>query len=85
MLGVSFDPPEVNRAFAEAQGFPFRLLSDTDRRVALAYGAADSADDAFPRRRTYLIDAAGRIEHALDTRDPGAQASDLLRELGLDG
>lgn len=78
MLGVSFDPPERNRAFAEKFSFPFQLLSDTDRRIALAYGAARSRRDRFAARYTYVIGPDGRIVEALDTRDPGAQATELL-------
>src|SRR6266508_3490552 len=33
VVGISFDRPEDNRAFAEKDGFPFRLLSDVDRTV----------------------------------------------------
>lgn len=50
ILGVSFDTPADNRAFAEAQSFPYPLLSDLDRSVALAYGACERKSDAFPRR-----------------------------------
>lgn len=78
MLGVSFDAPERNRAFADKFSFPFRLLSDTSRDVALAYGAARSRRDRFPARYTYVIGPDGRIVEALDTKDPGAQAAELL-------
>ncbi len=81
ILGVSFDTPEDNRAFAEAQSFPYPLLSDLDRQTALAYGACERASDAFPRRVTYVIGADGRVEQALVTQDPGGQAGELLRGL----
>ena len=81
MLGISFDTPEANRAFAEKQGYGFPLLCDTSHEVGLAYGACDSLQDAFPRRYTYVIDAEGRIEQAIDTRDPSGQAAALLPTL----
>lgn len=81
VLGASFDPPETNRAFAEQHGFPFALLSDADRSVALAYGAAESAQDQYPRRHTYVIGPDGRLEQAIVTTDPGAQADGLLASL----
>jgi peroxiredoxin len=81
VLGVSFDPPEVNRAFAVKNGFGFRLLSDVGRDVALAYGACDAVSDAFPRRVTFVIGADGTIEQAIRTRDPAAQAEQLAFEL----
>ncbi len=78
MLGISFDDPARNRAFAEKHGFPFRLLSDSKRDVALAYGAARSRRDRFPARYTYVIGPDGRIVSAIDTKSPGAQAAELL-------
>lgn len=78
MLGVSFDAPERNRAFAEKFSFPFRLLSDTSRDVAIAYGAARSRRDRFPARYTYVIGPDGRIVEALDTSSPGSQAAEIL-------
>lgn len=82
ILGVSFDSEADNRAFAEKFEFPYRLLSDPDRAAALAYGACDSVSDAYPRRITYVIGADGRIEQAIDTQDPAAQAGEILESLG---
>jgi peroxiredoxin Q/BCP len=81
VLGVSFDTREENAAFAAKQGYDFPLLCDTQRAMGLAYGACDSPEDAYARRYTYVIDAEGRIERAIDTRDPGAQAAELLPAL----
>ncbi len=81
MLGASFDPPAANAAFARKFGFPFRLLSDTDRKLAVAYGAAASDKDAYARRLTYVIGRDGTIEHAIDTKDPAGQADALLTAL----
>lgn len=78
MLGVSFDPPEANRRFAAAHSLPFRLLSDGERRMALAYGAARSRRDRLAARYTYVIGPDGRIIEALDTPDPAGQAAALL-------
>src|SRR5882672_1173054 len=40
ILGVSFDAPADNAAFVREQSFPFRLLSDSERKLAVAVGAA---------------------------------------------
>lgn len=64
ILGVSFDTPEANRAFRDKHGFPFALLSDRTREMALAYGACRSRRALFPDRITYILDADGRVEHA---------------------
>lgn len=77
-MGISLDPPERNRAFAEKYALPFPLLSDVDRAVAMAYGACETAQDQYARRLTFLIGPDGRIEQAIVTQDPGGQAAALL-------
>ena len=81
ILGISFDGVEDNRAFAEKFGYPFRLLSDPERKVGLAYRAAATAKDRYAKRFTYVIGADGKIEQAIDTQDPAGQASALLPTL----
>jgi len=81
IVGVSFDSVESNRAFAETQAFPFPLLCDVDRKVGLAYKACETANDAYPRRITYVIGADGKIEQAIETKDAGGQAETLGRSL----
>lgn len=81
VLGVSFDTVEENRAFAEKHSFPYPLLCDTDRAVGLAYKACDSKVDPYPNRITYLIGTDGTIEQAIETKDPAAQAAEILAAL----
>lgn len=81
ILGVSFDTVEENRAFAEKFEFPYKLLSDPDRALGLAYHACESASDQYARRYTYVVGADGRIEQAIDTKDPGGQAAAILDSL----
>ena len=66
-----------NAAFAEKYGFPYRLLSDPTRALALAWGAADSAEDQYARRITYLVGAGGLIERAIETDKPAEQAAEI--------
>ena len=81
ILGVSFDTPEENAAFAKKYSFPFPLLCDTRRDVGVAYGAADSAEDEYARRIAYLIDENGRIAQAYPKVDPGAYPKEQLERL----
>jgi peroxiredoxin len=46
--------------------------------VGLAYKAADSADERYAKRFTYVIGPDGRIEQAIDTKDAAGQAAALL-------
>ena len=64
-----------------AEGFPFRLLSDQDRTLALAVGAADSKDAAVARRVSYLVGPDGKVKKAYGTVTPASHASDVLGDL----
>ena len=53
-------------------------MCDTDRKIGMAYGAADSPKDRYAKRFTYVIGPDGKIEQAIDTKDPAGQAAALL-------
>jgi thioredoxin-dependent peroxiredoxin len=84
ILGASFDPPETNRAFAEKQGFGFRLLSDVDRLVGELYETKRHSSERgaeWPKRRTYLIDPDGVIRKAYRVTDVVAHPDEVLADL----
>jgi peroxiredoxin Q/BCP len=81
VLGISFDTQAENKAFAEKFGYDFPLLCDTERAVGLAYKAAENAKEKYAKRYTYVIGADGKIEQAIDTKDPAGQAAELLKGL----
>ena len=84
ILGISFDTPTENKAFAEKYGFPFRLLSDEDRSVGARYGAARPDDDpaaGYALRISYLIDPEGRIARAYEVGDPASHPGEVLDDL----
>lgn len=81
MVGVSFDPVAANCAFAEKRGFDYALLSDTDRQLGLAYGAATDAAAGFARRVSFLIDEEGIIRKTYPQVNPGAHPDEVLRDL----
>ena len=71
----------ANKAFAEKFEYPFPLLSDTDRKVGLAYGACETPKDRYAKRYTYVIGPEGKVEQAIDTKDAAGQAGALLPTL----
>jgi peroxiredoxin Q/BCP len=84
VLGISFDSPESNRAFAERYGFPYRLLSDEDRTVAEAYETKRAPQErgaGSPKRRTYLIDPEGMIRRAYRVTDVEGHPGEVLADL----
>lgn len=81
VMGISFDNVEDNAAFARAQNFGFRLLSDTAHDVAVAYGACQSQKARYAERVSFLIDAQGRIERVYGQVDPRDHAAKVLAEV----
>ena len=81
LLGVSFDQVEDNAAFAQRLGLSFPLLCDTDRSVALAYGACNDPKARYPDRVSVLIDEQGRVMRVYDSVDPRDHAARVLADL----
>jgi peroxiredoxin Q/BCP len=81
VLGVSFDDAAANAEFAEKYDFPFPLLCDTDRRIGLAYGAADSPKDEYAKRIAYVIDENGKIAQAHAKVDARSYPAEQLKTL----
>ena len=81
VFGVSFDSVEKNHAFSQKNDFPFPLLSDTERVMGLAFGTCVDASDGFSARFTFVVGPDGVIEQAIETKDPGAQAEQLVCSL----
>ena len=81
MLGASFDTPEENEKFAKKFDFPFPLLCDMDRKIGIAYGAAESPKDEFARRIAYVIDEDGKIAEAHPNVDPKSYPYEQLKTL----
>jgi|TARA_B100000686_G_scaffold244633_1_gene253749 peroxiredoxin Q/BCP len=91
VLGASFDTVEEQKAFAEKESLPFRLLADPDRSVGQDYGVArDEGHDfaGWPRRASFLIQPDGVIAKSYDFRDKpdlaehGQQVLNDFQELG---
>lgn len=81
ILGVSFDAPRANAQFVEAQGFPFRLLSDPDRVLATQVGAARSREQPVARRVSYLVGPDGKVLKAYPTVVPDKHSREVLADL----
>jgi len=83
-LGASFDTPEENKAFAEAQKFDYRLLSDVNRNVGALYEATRAPDDEranYALRVAYLIDPDGTIRNAYQVSDVSGFADEIVEDL----
>jgi thioredoxin-dependent peroxiredoxin len=72
---------EKNAAFAKKFGFNFPLLSDTDRKLGMAYGAADDAQAGSARRISYLIGPDGKIRKAYPKVNAATHPEEILQDL----
>jgi peroxiredoxin Q/BCP len=81
ILGISLDSIEVNAEFAKSCDFPFPLLCDVDREIAVEFGAVDSQEDTFAKRMTYVIDAEGKVMRVFRSVKPQGHAEEVLEFL----
>lgn len=72
---------EANAAFAAKNRFPFPLLSDSERVLALAFGAAEEPAAKHARRVSVLLDEQGKILKLYPKVDPRTHADEVLRDL----
>ena len=74
LVAVSCDPMFTLRAFAEADGLTFPLLSDfwPHGATAEAYGVLDRSA-GFARRSTYIVDKQGIVRWAVHNETPEAR------------
>lgn len=81
IVGVSFDDPADNLAFHEANEFPYPLWSDLDRELALYYGAATDASQAYASRITVVLDEEGCLLTTYEKVNPMSHPGDVLDDL----
>ncbi|HXH77546.1 peroxiredoxin [Nocardioides sp.] len=77
VFALSCDPVYSVRAFADAEGLNFPLLSDfwPHGEVSRAYGIFDEGKGT-PRRSSYVIDPEGRVAWAVHNANPDGRDLD---------
>ena len=80
VLGVSFDTVGDNCTFAEKHHFNFPLLCDTERKLGMAYGAAEDAQARSAKRISYLIGADGKVKKAYASVKPAEHPAEVLQD-----
>lgn len=88
VLGVSLDDEASHRAFAEKFELPFTLLADTDHAIADAYGVYGEQEWKGNKymgvaRKTFLIDAEGKIRKIFDTVDVERHSDEVLEAFAV--
>ncbi len=85
ILGISFDDPKANAQFVQENHFPFRLLSDSTKQLAVSVGAADSTSAMWARRISYLVGPDGKVLKAYADVAPAKHAGEVLQDLAQRG
>ena len=83
IFGVSLDNEADNKAFAEKFSFPYPLLCDVSREIALEYQAVKSAEDNYAARIPYVIGEDGKILESIESVDTKTHSKDLCSRLSL--
>lgn len=78
---MSFDTQAENAAFVKKFGFNFPLLCDTDRKVGVAYGAADDASAQYAKRIGVIIGPDGKVKQWYPKVDARAFPEEALKVL----
>ena len=81
IFGVSLDDESDNKAFAEKFSFPYPLLCDVKREIALDYQAVKSADDQYAARITYVIGEDGKILESIASDYTKTHSQELCSRL----
>jgi peroxiredoxin Q/BCP len=86
VLGVSPDPVELVKKFADKQSLNFRLLADEDHSVCELYGVwAEKTNYGRAywgaTRTTYVIDAQGVVRHVIPKVSPKTHDEQVLAVL----
>ena len=84
VLGVSTDDEKSHRKFAEKFSLPFKLLADTDHRVADLYGVYGEKQFMGRKymgvaRKTFLIDEEGRLRKVFEQVKVDEHADEVLK------
>lgn len=80
-MGITFNPAEDLKKWREEVGLPSELLCDVDKSVAIAYGAAENADQEKPSRIGIVIGPDGKVVNAYPVDDAAGHATTALGDL----
>lgn len=82
VIGVSVDGIESHKKFCTQENLNFRLLADTDKKVADAYGSLNNfLVVKVAARHTFLIDPQGKIARAFTEVKPATHSQQVLAAL----
>ena len=82
ILGVSVDSTDSHKAFCAKQGLTYKLLADTNKKVAHQYGSIRNLLVlTVAARNTFLVGPDGKIVKIWTAVDPGRHSAEVLATL----
>ena len=84
VLGVSVDSVESHQKFCTKEGLNFKLLSDSDHKVAEEYGSLTKPGPGEVRVRAdklFIINPEGKIAKVYTDVNPNEHSAEVLAEL----
>jgi len=82
VLGVSTDSVESHKKFCTKEGLNFKLLADTQKKVADAYGSLSNyLIFKIASRHTFIVDPSGRIARVFTDVKPATHSREVLGAL----
>ena len=82
VLGVSGDNVDSHKKFCTKEGLNFKLLADTDHKVAAAYGSLTNLGVVkFAARHSFVIDPDGKIAKVYTSVNPANHSAEVLAAL----
>jgi peroxiredoxin Q/BCP len=82
VLGVSVDGIDSHKKFCTKENLNFKLLADTDKKVAEAYGSLNKfLVVKVAARHTFLIDPQGKIARVFTDVKPASHSQEVLAAL----
>jgi peroxiredoxin Q/BCP len=83
VIGVSLDSADSHKEFCTKQGLTFKLLADTNKRVAEQYGSLrDIIGIKIAARNTFLISPEGKVVKVWTGVNPSHHSEEVLAVLG---
>lgn len=80
-MGITFSSTDDLKTWRDEVGLTADLLCDDDRSVALAYGAAESADQERATRISVLVGADGTVLKTYEVSEAEAHPTAVLADI----
>lgn len=78
VFGLSYDSSRALKKFKKKWKLPFNLLSDSQKEVAVKYGANSSL---WTKRITFVVNENGKIEKIYRKMNVNTHAEKILSEI----